>query len=997
MFVGRSGELTALREGLTRARRGEPQAYVVGGEAGVGKSRLLEEFTAHARAAGVTTAVGGCVELGADGLPFAPVAAVLRSLHRQLGPALPQAAAGQEDELARLLPELGEAGHAPPGEVDRALLFEFTTRLLERLAADRPLLVAVEDLHWSDRSTRELLGYLFRSVHRSRLLVVVTYRTDDIHRRHPLRPFLAELDRLRSVQRIELARLSRSEVSAQMAGIQGAPPEPAQLRSVFSRSEGNPFFVEELTAGGSSGDISDSLRDLLLVRMEALPEDTQEILRIVAEGGSSVEHALLAEVARCPEGELLTALRTAVGGNLLVPTDDGDGYRFRHALMREAVIDDLLPGERARLNRRYAEALEESGHVVPVHQLAARKASYWHLAGEPTRALPAVLDAAVQARRRYAFAEQLRLLERALELWDGVPKEIRRELRPVDHIENFPVTDTEQPLRFRDLLAEAMHAAVQSGQPDRGWAISKQALRLLDEQEDPLRAAWFWVNRSRTREQLGRGDGLEELERARSLIAGLPPSIGHAHVLASVASWQNVNRPGPESFGHAERAVEMARVTGAVAIELHARFTLASLKADSGDVDGGLADMRAVRDQMLRRELPPSISGIGRAMVNFAGALFRFGWLTEACTAAEEGLELCDRFGLSETKPWLQSVRAGVLDLLGDWDAAEEAIQYCWQAVSEPRARAAARARIGLMWLRRGDADAAERALEETRVLLDVPAVPAQQFRLPEIWLAIELAAARGRITEVREHFVRATSEEFPPFMAAQLWQILPVVAGIEADARGVPEAAEGRAEALRRIREVAGRMPTVVEPWAAGELHWRAEQLRAEGRDSPEAWQRAIDALVALRDTPVPALAWARRRYAEAVVASGGSRRSAEEALRLARATAVRLRAKPLVEEIDQLAKRARLDLGAGGSGRNGRDAESGLAVSMGLTARERDVLALVAAGRSNRQIAEALYIAPKTASVHVSNILAKLEVSSRGEAAALAHRLRLVPVATD
>lgn len=1002
VFVGRAGELTQLRQGLARAQQGEPQALVIGGEAGVGKSRLLAEFTAHAAGLGALTATGGCVELGTDGLPFAPVAAILRSLHRQLGDALPGAAAGQENELARLLPELGDSGHAPPGEVDRALLFEFTTRLLERLATDRTIVVTVEDLHWSDRSTRELLGYLFRSVNRSRLMVLVTYRTDDIHRRHPLRPFLAELDRLRSVQRIELTRLSHPEVSAQMAGIQGAQPDPAVARSVFTRSEGNPFFVEELTAGGGSGDISDSLRDLLLVRVEALPESTQEVLRIVAEGGSSVEHVLLSAVARCSENELLTALRDAVGNNLLVPTDDGDGYRFRHALMREAVVDDLLPGERARLNRRYAEALEESGHLVPDDQLAARKARYWHLAGEPSRALPAVLDAAVQARRRYAYAEQLRLLERAVELWDGVPKEVRRTLRPADHIESFPATDPEQPLRFRDLLAEAVQAARQSGQPDLAWALTKQALRLLDEQEDPLRAAWFWVNRSRARDQLGRGNGLEELERARALISGLPPSLGHAHVLAAVASWQAVNHPGPDSFGFAERAIEMARVTGAVSVELHARFTLANLKADAGDVDGGLAEMRAVRDQMLQVRIPPSSNNIGRALVNFAGALARYGWLREARDAADEGLELCDRFGLSEAKPWLQANRGSVLTDLGEWTAAEEALTYAADTGAEPRPRSSAHAQLGLLRLSRGDVEGAERALAEVRALIDSGEVP-PQYRLPEAWLAMEVSAATGRTAEARAHLARALEGEPPPYLTTLMWRLLPAAAAVEADARGAAPSSDGAGEVLGRIQAAASRLPTNIEPWATGEIHLRAERARAEGEDRPEHWERLIEALEAPRATSVLTLAYARRRLAEALIARGGSRRAAAEQLRSARAAADRLGATPLRADIDRLAKRARLDVtGTGGSRRPGRagggaGTDAGPDGTMGLTARERDVLSLVAEGRSNRQIAEALYIAPKTASVHVSNILAKLEVSSRGEAAALAHRLRLVQVSSD
>ncbi|MBK3637721.1 AAA family ATPase, partial [Streptomyces sp. MBT97] len=354
VFVGRSEESDTLDEALARAAAGEPQALLIGGEAGVGKTRLVEEFTAAAGRGGAVVAVGGCVEIGADGLPFAPFSTALRALRRALPDELAAAAAGQEEELARLLPEL--RGTDPARRHDgegTAHLFELTVRLLERVAARRTVVVALEDLHWADASTRHLLSYLVRTLRTGRLVVLATYRSDDIHRRHPLRPLLAELDRLRTVRRLELAR-----------------------------------FTHE----GCCTGLTDTLRDLLLVRVEALPESTQTVARIVAEGGSAVEYPLIAAVARLTEDELIEALRAAVGANILLATPDGDGYRFRHSLVREAVSDDLLPGERSRLNRRYAEALQADPNLVPADERVMRLASYWYHAHDPARALPAVLD-----------------------------------------------------------------------------------------------------------------------------------------------------------------------------------------------------------------------------------------------------------------------------------------------------------------------------------------------------------------------------------------------------------------------------------------------------------------------------------------------------------------------------------------------------------------------------------------------------------------------------
>lgn len=195
VFVGRAGELTSLTDALARATAGlpgrpgapggEPQALLIGGEAGVGKTRLVEEFLTAAGRREAVVAVGGCVEIGADGLPYAPFSTALRALRRTLPDEMAAACAGQEGELARLLPELGEADRDATDEHGTARLFELTARLLERISADRPVVLVLEDLHWADASTRHLLAYLFRTLRSGRLVVVGTYRADDIHRRHP--------------------------------------------------------------------------------------------------------------------------------------------------------------------------------------------------------------------------------------------------------------------------------------------------------------------------------------------------------------------------------------------------------------------------------------------------------------------------------------------------------------------------------------------------------------------------------------------------------------------------------------------------------------------------------------------------------------------------------------------------------------------------------------------------------------------------------------------
>ncbi|MDQ0793848.1 AAA family ATPase [Streptomyces sp. B1I3] len=1005
VFVGRAGELAVLTDALVRACSGEPQALLIGGEAGVGKTRLVEEFLTAACRREAVVAVGGCVEIGADGLPYAPFSTALRALRRTLPEEFAEALAGQEGELARLLPELGEAGRAPGDEHGTARLFELAARLLERVCAARTLVLVLEDLHWADASTRNLLAYLFRTLRSGRLVVIGTYRADDVHRRHPLRPLLAELDRLRTVRRVELDRFSRAEVGRQLTGILAATPEAALVDDIFDRSDGNAFFVEELARSveccGDSSGLSDSLRDLLLVRVEALPEDAQRIARVVAEGGSTVEHRLLAAVAGLAEDELDAALRVAVGANLLLPAPDSEGYRFRHSLVREAVSDDLLPGERTRLNRRYAEALEADPSLVRTDESAARLASYWYAAHDAARALPAVLRAAVEARRRYAYTEQLRLLERAMELWDDVPQDVRATLRPLDYAEAYPGCGCESdmpPLGYLDLMAEATVAARVGGDRERALAIAKKALRVLDTNTDPLRAAWFWVQRSLLTQNLSRGDGWHELATAQELVRGMAPSAVHADVLANVASWGALHRPGPDSLAAADRAVEYAQLVGDEHIELHARLTRGWLTIDAGGVEEGLAEMYAVRDRAEELHL---VGVMGRAGINLPSSLESTGRSLAAVAAAEHGVAICQAHGLPDSGAWVRANLAQSYFSLGRWNEARAALDAAVPLSRSRKTDGLLASRRAELALARGDIAEAEEQLALNRRLLGLHD-PQPQHLINPVRHTMAIAAQQGRLAEARAAFEALSDEGFPPGTQRYALPLLHMAAAIEADARGLPAMDAGRPAILARIRGHLKRLPMLVPVWAAHGVLVEAELARAEGADTPDDWSRAAEAFAPL-ERPYE-LAVIRHRWAEAVLTGTGDRGPAASLLRAAHAVAERIGARPLVESLELLAGRARIELTEAAAG-DGRATSEGpgaaapapgvdAAESFGLTSREREVHRLVAAGYTNRRIAEELYISPKTASVHVSNILGKLNVSSRGEAAALAHRFRLYPV---
>ncbi|WBB62860.1 AAA family ATPase [Streptomyces sp. WMMC500] len=986
VLAGRTEELKTLDAALARASAGEPQAFVVAGEAGVGKTRLVEEFLTAARAAGAVTAAGGCVELGADGLPFAPFTTALRGLQRELGDdAIAAAVAGREDELSRLLPDSSYAPltGAPLHERDgRTRLFELTALSLERLAADRTVVLALEDLHWSDRSTRELLSYLFRTLQATRLVVLATYRSDDIHRRHPLRPFLAELDRLRSVRRIELAPLSRDEVAAQLAGIHGKVPTPTHADDIFRRSEGNPFFVEELSANPDCS-ISESLRDLLLVRVERLPEPAQRVVRVAAEAGSHAEHALLAAVTGEGEDALLEALRAAVADNVLVPDEDGDSYRFRHALLREAVRDDLLPGERSRLNRRYAEVLEADPTLVRAEQRLTRIARHWHHGRDSARALPAVLAAAVEARCRHAFAEQYELLKRAMEVWDDVPAEVCARLRPADRIEDYETGDVagagDAPLTELDLLAEAAVAARLADERERALALTRRALEAIDEDAEPMRAAWFWVQRHWLVEDLARGDGRAELDQALRLVRDRPPSRVPALVLTAAASWEMLHRPGlPEGLAAAELAVRTAAAAGEENLELNAQVILGIHLGDSGREEVGLDILREARDQARRSG---DYTAAARAELNLSAALENLGRSREAAEVAADAARSAASRGRRDKVAFSLGNQMDSLVAMGRWDEAERIADR-----AERDAVAAVtygnlvqvRARLALF---RGDVARAESLLATARERLG-PQQTQPQMAIPLSTLTAAVAAARGDLLGAREEAARTIDAGLTPGVHRYVW-LLHVAAETEGDGRRVPAFARGGEAALARIRTAAAGLSRSTPVWAAHALFLDAQVARAEGDPDPLPWAAAAAAFEPL-DRPYE-LARVRHRWAEALLASGGDRELAASLLADAHTTAATLGANPLRTAVTALASRARVPLDGP------HPAPADPVRALGLTSREQEVLKLVTAGRSNRQIAEELFISPKTASVHVSNLMAKLGVSGRGEAAATAHRLRL------
>jgi DNA-binding CsgD family transcriptional regulator/tetratricopeptide (TPR) repeat protein len=745
------------------------------------------------------------------------------------------------------------------------------------------------------------------------------------------------------------------------------------VERVHARSEGNAFFVEELACCGSEGaGLPASVRDLLLVRVEHLPEATQQVLRLAAIGGTRVSHALLAAVVGADDDELLHALRTAVGANVLVQDQDGGGYAFRHALLREALHDDVLPGEHTRLHAHYAKVLEANPSLVAAGRAATDVAHHWWAALDAPRALPAAFRAAEVAAGQFAFAEQLRMLERVLALWDSVP-------------------DAAQLLSREqlDILELAIGAATGAGEYERALGLAREALALVDRNANPVRAAMLLNKLGKVLNKLGRSGGVEALREAESLLPAEPPSVERAKVLNSLGIALMLIPETAESLAVTMEALEVARSVGDRHAELNALITLACDLVGMGDAEGGLA--RFAEAQELQAQLTSRDLGM-RLATNYSDALEGLGRHEEALDVTRAGIVTANSIGLARTTgTFLTGNLADSLISLGLWEQADDLTAEALD-LDPPGVYASLHRLRGDIAVGRGDLDAARTELAASRKAIDVQATGAQ-YRLPQAHLEASISLAEDRPTDAVEIACAAVRTVPVGDVQRHVWPLLSLAARGVADVAQRARALHDMA-ALRASEEHASWISSrasalgcigLVEPAHAATL--AAELGRAEGKSTIAAWEGAVSAW---RTCGQPfRLAYTLFRLAETMLREG-DRDSATLPLREAAEITDRLSAMPLRREIELLAVRSRITLEDSSS-----EAAEPVVVDerdrLGLTARELEVLRLVASGRSNRQIAEHLFISTKTASVHVSNILAKLGASGRTEAAATAHRLRL------
>ncbi len=918
-MVGRSETLAALTLALAHF----PRVVLVAGDAGIGKTRLVREFAATAEA---TVLWGDCVPMQAGELPYAPFATALRGL---IAPAPPTA--------------------AEPGAA-RAQRFEAVVSALGRLALDGPVVLVIEDLHWADAATQDLLRFLVRNLGELELLVVVTVRTDEPHVPAPLQRLIAELTR--SAERLDLEPLSREQTARQLAGILGTAPDEATLARIHARAEGNPYFAEELLAADGR---SASLRAVLLARVADLDAGARRVLELVATLGQGADHDLLMRVTANDEGTVLAL----VDDGVLVC--DGDRYRFRHALAGEILLAELTPPTRRAHHAALARAMMK---VPPTPPDPAALAHHLHAAGEHAAALRASVEAADAATAIFAFGAARHQLERARELWTLVEPTERPD--GIDEVE---------------LLRRLAVATQSAGDWEGALPIAEAALALAD--RDHAAAL------HRLLADLYHADepAVTHLERALELL-GDRPSAERAATLLSIIDHQFYGLPPTATLPRSYAALAVAREAGARAEEGRARRQLGSALAYSGDADAGLAHLESAKRIAIEvgdgRELSRSVGLLG-------DALTMLGRVEDGLAAFEAGLDDIRRVGLALS--YGLAVDSDIADCelrLGRWDAARARLERLLRpSAQDDHVHLVVLGYLIALEARQGRFEAASELARKAQRLLGGNVGPhvvvkANSGRAELALLRGDPDAARAIVRETRERFRTWDLLCGPALLSLGLRAEADIAAARPREG----EAARAAAEELRGAPDLPGTQQwyafeTPIDAWAppeviANDLLGEGELSRITGPPRPELWAEAAGRFDQVR-SPYQS-AYARLREAEARVAVH-DRGGAEPPLRRAHAVAVALAAGPLRDAVERLARQAGAGLDHGAEPR-----------PFGLTRRELAVLRLLAIGRTNRAIAEDLVVSPRTVDMHVRNILEKLDAANRVEAAALAHRAGLV-----
>jgi class 3 adenylate cyclase len=598
VLVGRADQLEALEDALLAANRGEGQVVVLAGEAGMGKSRLAEELRAVAQRAGTVVMEGSCseAELALPYLPFLEAIgnyltiADLDMLRERLGPF--------RRELAQLFPQVDpEAAHGDGGDPTqgRLRLFEALIALLRIPADEHGVLLIVEDIHWADASTRELLDYMTRRLRTTRIMVLATYRSDELHRRHPLLPLVQGWRRSGTARVVELEHLTPDGIADMIRAIFDTETVSDEFRDfLYERSEGNPFVAEELLkAAIDRGDIYRSnggwdrrdlkeltlprtVTDSVLLRLERLSDEEADILHAAAVLGRSFDYRTLAAVAGPSEGSVQDGLHLFVQQQLMEEEPDANRYRFRHALTREAIYGDLITPRRLALHARAADTLARVTGTPPVdlayHLLAA---------GRQAEAIPVMRQAAADAERNFGFGEAVELYERIV-----------------------PFLDDE--LERAEVLCRQGQAAYWSGDGKHAIPLLEEGIPILERQGHERDGAHFRLVLGRCYWEASRPErAVAEYEQVRATLEPLGPSEDLANAYIRLAGIQLFAYELKRSVELGMKARDIATAAGAEDARIWSEVFIGSgLAPQTGREEEGYAFLERARAASVERGAP---------------------------------------------------------------------------------------------------------------------------------------------------------------------------------------------------------------------------------------------------------------------------------------------------------------------------------------------------------------------------------------------------------
>lgn len=967
-LVGRDADLAELVE---RLEAGTSSVVLLGGDAGVGKTRLLTELTARAQESGALVLLGHCLDLGDSGAPYLPLVEMFTRLHHDE----PERVAELAQAFPRLAPLLPESVRAETSAADPAGFFTEVLAALGALATDRPVLVLLEDAHWADRSTRELLTFLLSRRFAGPVQLVVSYRADDLHRRHPLRRNLAEWARLPGVHRQTLAPLADDDIRALLGLLAPDQPLPGKTAEIVRRAAGNPFFAEELLAAQCLGDsgLPDDLADLLLVRVDALGDDAREVVRVASAAGRAVDHELLARASGLEPTVLDAGLRALLDAQVLTATSSG--FAFRHALLADAVYDDLLPGERLRLHGAYVDALQEaeaSASGDARQGLAAAIARHARAAGRRDVAVTAAVQAGDEAAAASGPADAAQLYQHALELVLADPG-LPTPLSPFEITLRAAsaLVDSGDPYRAFDLLSD-LDASGSSALDQGRLALCLAEAHLLTDAPESM---------------------APRLQSAIEALAGEPSAVlASLHAKRARALFDDDDFEG--SAQAADEATQLARELQLPSVTADALTTLARLDSIAGLGERSLERL----DEVVRQAAATGdVEAELRARHQRHRVLAR---LDDHVGARDEAAAAVRRAGeLGSATNWFaldcRILAALFAVLTGDWRLADEMLDVRRLGVRESPTTAPLTAIDMALAAARGERETVLDRVETIR-----PAWEREMMvSMHGGGAAIDVLGRDGDIEamlELHDEVVGTVRRVWHMRSFDARIRLSAVVIGHLATARIDQRDDRRRGDRQRDRSDVVAELAATAEDVAALRADesslglesraWlaraRAERLRhdwgGQGAPPPELVERLRESAELFTEASFPYEQARVRVLLAEVLAAAGDQPGARAEAATARDLALELGARGVLERVGHRGKAPRAPAGSGSAPE--------------LTPREREVLALVARGHTNGEIAKELFISTKTASVHVSNILAKLGAATRTEAATLATKQGLL-----